>query len=186
VYCYPLTVVDGHSRFLLACRGLLSVETRGAQVVFERLFRDHGLPERIRSDNGVPFATSALGRLSALSVWWIKLGITPELIEPSSPQQNGAHERGALLTFVDGPGAGLPVTTLVGWLSAAVSGMQDRERFWREHDAGAATASTLAKLWERGTAEIRRNGDTAAQLVRLLEELGRAGVPLAVRLREEV
>lgn len=93
VYCYPLTIVDGYSRYLLACRGLPSVETSGARDVFERLFRERGLPERLRSDNGVPFATSALGRLSALSVWWIKLGITPELIEPSSPQQNGRHER---------------------------------------------------------------------------------------------
>jgi putative transposase len=92
-YCYPLTVCDGYSRYLLACRGLPSVETAGARPVFERLFRDYGLPTRIRSDNGIPFATSALGRLSALSVWWIKLGVTPELTEPSSPQQNGAHER---------------------------------------------------------------------------------------------
>lgn len=92
-YCYPLTVCDGYSRYLLACRGLPSVETAGARPVFERLFREHGLPTRIRSDNGVPFATSALGRLSALSAWWIKLGITPELTEPSSPQQNGQHER---------------------------------------------------------------------------------------------
>ena len=93
LYCYPLTVCDGYSRYLLACRGLPSVETAGARPVFERLFREHGLPTRIRSDNGVPFATSALGRLSALSAWWIKLGITPELTEPSSPQQNGQHER---------------------------------------------------------------------------------------------
>lgn len=93
VYCYPLTIVDGCTRYLLACRGLLSVETTGVRGVFERLFREQGLPERLRSDNGVPFATSALGRLSQLSVWWIKLGITPELIEPSSPQQNGRHER---------------------------------------------------------------------------------------------
>jgi transposase InsO family protein len=92
-YCYPLTVCDGYSRYLLACRGLPSVETAGARPVFERLFREHGLPTRIRSDNGVPFATSALGRLSALSTWWIRLGITPELTEPSSPQQNGQHER---------------------------------------------------------------------------------------------
>jgi transposase InsO family protein len=92
-YCYPLTVCDGYSRYLLACRGLPSVETVGARGVFERLFRTYGLPARIRSDNGVPFATSALGRLSQLSAWWIKLGITPELIEPSSPQQNGRHER---------------------------------------------------------------------------------------------
>jgi len=93
VYCYPLTVADGCSRYLLACRGLLSVETVGVRGAFERLFREYGLPARIRSDNGIPFATAALGRLSALSVWWIKLGITPGLIEPSSPHQNGAHER---------------------------------------------------------------------------------------------
>lgn len=93
VYCYPLTVLDGYSRFLLACRGLHSTGTDGARGVFERLFRDYGLPERIRSDNGVPFATTGLARLSTLSVWWIKLGITPELIQPSAPQQNGAHER---------------------------------------------------------------------------------------------
>ena len=92
-YCFPLTVADGATRYLLACRALTSVRTAEARPVFERLFRTYGLPERIRSDNGVPFATAALGRLSALSVWWIKLGITPELIEPSSPQQNGAHER---------------------------------------------------------------------------------------------
>jgi transposase InsO family protein len=92
-YCYPLTICDGYSRYLLACRGLPSVETAGARPVFERLFREHGLPTRIRSDNGVPFATSALGRLSQLSAWWIKLGIAPELTEPSSPQQNGQHER---------------------------------------------------------------------------------------------
>ena len=93
VYCYPLTIVDGYSRFLLACRGLPSTRTVGARPVFERRFREHGLPARIRSDNGVPFATIALARLSALSVGWVRLGILPDLIEPSSPQQNGAHER---------------------------------------------------------------------------------------------
>ena len=65
----------------------------GARPVFERLFREHGLPARIRSDNGVPFATIALGRLSTLSVWWLRLGILPDLTEPASPQQNGRHER---------------------------------------------------------------------------------------------
>lgn len=93
IYCYPLTVCDGYSRLLLACRGLPSTRTVGARPVFERLFREHGLPARIRSDNGVPFATIALGRLSTLSVWWVRLGILPDLIEPSSPQQNGQHER---------------------------------------------------------------------------------------------
>ena len=92
-YCYPLTVADGYSRFLLACHGLPSTATTGVQPVFRQLFREYGLPDRIRSDNGVPFATVALGRLSALSVWWVRLGILPDLIEPSSPAQNGRHER---------------------------------------------------------------------------------------------
>jgi putative transposase len=93
VLCYPLTVADGATRFLLACRALASVRTSETKPMFERLFRERGLPERLRSDNGVPFATTALGRLSALSVWWIRLGIRPELIEPGHPEQNGRHER---------------------------------------------------------------------------------------------
>jgi hypothetical protein len=92
-YCYPLTVIDGYSRYLLACRGLDSTATGSARSVFEGIFRSYGLPDRIRTDNGPPFATCALGRLSALSVWWIKLGITPELIQPAHPEQNGRHER---------------------------------------------------------------------------------------------
>jgi len=93
VYCYPLTIVDGYSRYLLACHGLLSTAIAGARPVFLRLFQEYGLPGIIRTDNGVPFATTALGRLSTLSVWWIRLGILPELIAPASPQQNGRHER---------------------------------------------------------------------------------------------
>jgi transposase InsO family protein len=93
VYCYPLTLVDGLSRYLLACQGLPSTAIAGAKPIFLRLFREYGLPDIIRTDNGVPFATTALGRLSLLSVWWIRLGIRPELIEPASPQQNGRHER---------------------------------------------------------------------------------------------
>ena len=93
VYCYPLTIVDGFSRYLLACQGLLSTAIALARPIFLRLFQEYGLPDMIRTDNGVPFATTALGRLSTLSVWWIRLGILPELIEPASPQQNGRHER---------------------------------------------------------------------------------------------
>jgi transposase InsO family protein len=92
-YCYPLTVTDSYSRYLLGCQGLLSTETLGAKEVFTRLFKKYGLPAAIRSDNGTPFASTALGRLSQLSVWWIRLGIRPELIEPGKPQQNGQHER---------------------------------------------------------------------------------------------
>ena len=92
-YCYPLTVTDRYSRYLLGCQGLLSTETRGAKEVFKYLFKKYGLPAAIRSDNGTPFASTALGRLSELSVWWIQLGIRPELIQPGKPQQNGQHER---------------------------------------------------------------------------------------------
>lgn len=93
VYCYPLTVQDGFSRYLLGCQGLAGTTYSGSRRVFTRLFHEFGIPDRIRTDNGTPFASIALGRLSRLSVWWIKLGILPDLIEPASPQQNGRHER---------------------------------------------------------------------------------------------
>lgn len=93
-YCYPLTVLDAQSRFLIGCTGLFSTATLPVQIVFKRLFQCYGLPEVIRSDNGVPFASPvALGRLSKLSVWWIRLGIRPERIELGHPEQNGQHER---------------------------------------------------------------------------------------------
>lgn len=93
-YCYPLTVSDVFSRYLLGCRALTSIASEPVEVVFKRLFQKYGLPHVIRSDNGVPFASPmALGRLSRLSVWWILLGIRPERIEPGHPQQNGRHER---------------------------------------------------------------------------------------------
>ena len=91
--CYPLTIADGYSRMLLGCQALTGVTAAESQPVFRHLFRTYGLPARIRSDNGVPFATQALGRLSPRSVWWIRLGVLPDLIEPASPQQNGRHER---------------------------------------------------------------------------------------------
>ena len=92
-YCYPLTITDQNSRFILNIKSLPSVETGGVKPIFTRVFKEYGLPKFIRSDNGVPFATSAIRRLSALSAWWIQLGIIPDLIEPGKPQQNGRHER---------------------------------------------------------------------------------------------
>ena len=92
-YCYPLTVTDGFSRFLLGCQALSSTSVAQAKPVFTRLFKEFGLPRRIRTDNGVPFATNTLARLSQLSAWWVRLGILPEFIEPGKPQQNGRHER---------------------------------------------------------------------------------------------
>lgn len=92
-YCYPLTVADRCSRFLLGCQGLLSTSYAGTRETLERLFREYGLPCAILSDNGTPFSSQALGRLSRLSVWWIRLGIEPLLIMPGRPDQNGRHER---------------------------------------------------------------------------------------------
>lgn len=93
VYCYPLTIADQHTRFLLTCHGLLSTQTVTARPVFERAFQEYGLPRAIRTDNGVPFATQALHGLSYLNVWWMRLGIQHQRIHPGRPQQNGAHER---------------------------------------------------------------------------------------------
>jgi putative transposase len=92
--CMPLTITDGYSRYLLRCQGLggLSGWTT-VQPLFIETFREYGLPSAIRTDNGPPFATTALGGLSPLSIWWILLGIGLERIEPGKPQQNGRHER---------------------------------------------------------------------------------------------
>jgi len=92
-YCFPLTISDLYSRYLLGCDAHPHVSLERTKQYFLWLFRTYGLPNRIRTDNGVPFATCALARLSQLSAWWIKLGIYPELIEPGKPQQNGIHER---------------------------------------------------------------------------------------------
>jgi transposase InsO family protein len=93
-YCYPLTVTDHASRYLLLCEALNSTREEPAITAFEQLFRERGLPFAIRSDNGVPFASpNALFNLSKLSVWWLRLGIAIERIKPGHPQQNGRHER---------------------------------------------------------------------------------------------
>ena len=93
-YCYPLTISDYRSRYLLACEALESTRETGAFPVFEYTFREFGLPTAIRTDNGVPFASPhALFGLSRLAVWWLRLGIAIERIKPGHPQQNGRHER---------------------------------------------------------------------------------------------
>ena len=92
-YCFPLTVTDSFSRFLLQVRALTSTAASEAHPIFEGTFREFGLPLAIRTDNGSPFAGTGLGRLSSLSVWWIKLGIRPVRGRPHHPQDNGRHER---------------------------------------------------------------------------------------------
>jgi putative transposase len=93
-YCYPLTITDFASRYLISCDALATTKEKYAFTVFERAFKDFGLPRAIRTDNGVPFASAwALFNLSKLSVWWLRLGIRLERIKPGHPQQNGRHER---------------------------------------------------------------------------------------------
>ncbi|MHB1222644.1 MAG: DDE-type integrase/transposase/recombinase [Gemmatimonadaceae bacterium] len=93
VYCHPLTLADQHTRYLLACQGLRSTRGHQARRVLEWAFRSYGLSRAIRSDNGVPFATTGIHGPSQLNVRWMRLGIRHQRILPCSPQQNGAHER---------------------------------------------------------------------------------------------
>jgi putative transposase len=93
VYCYPLTVSDALSRYVLEVRALESIESGPVHKSFQRLFREYGLPVAIRTDNGTPFASPGLGHLSRLSIWWIRLGIRIQHIAPAHPEQNGSHER---------------------------------------------------------------------------------------------
>jgi transposase InsO family protein len=98
--CEPLTLADGYSRYLLALSAGRGTSAAEAWPVMERAFQTYGLPEVIRSDNGAPFATASPTGLSALSVWWIKLGVRPERITPGRPQENGRLER-LHLTLLD-------------------------------------------------------------------------------------
>src|SRR5688500_645563 len=92
-YCYALTIADNFSRYLLSCRGQLSTSFEAVWPVYQRVFREYGLPKSILSDNGTPFSSNSVKRLSKLSVRWIRLGIVPRLTQPGNPQQNGRHER---------------------------------------------------------------------------------------------
>jgi putative transposase len=91
--CYPLTITDNYSRYLLGCQALRHPNYNGSKPVFEAIFKKYGLPAAIRTDNGAPFASTGLGGLSRLSVWFIRLGIKPERIAAGQPQENGRHER---------------------------------------------------------------------------------------------
>jgi len=89
----PLTITDAHSRYLLRCQAVEKADTTRVQAIFEAAFREYGMPEIIRTDNGAPFASKAPGGLSRLSMWWLRLSIRHERIEPGCPEQNARHER---------------------------------------------------------------------------------------------
>ena len=92
-YCYPLTITDQYSRYLLACEGMAAISDEQAREVFQDVFREQGLPGAIRTDNGTPFATTGLAGLSKLSVFWMIHGVRHERIRPAHPEENGRHER---------------------------------------------------------------------------------------------
>lgn len=90
--CDPLTLTDAYSRYLIETR-ITAQTIEGVRPVFEQAFREHGLPEAIRCDNGSPFGSTGAGGLTRLSAWWLRLGVQPHFIRPASPQENGRHER---------------------------------------------------------------------------------------------
>lgn len=92
-WCYPLTISDNYSRLLIRCKGLSGPDFQASKEIYTQAFREYGLPKAIRTDNGWPFAMNALGGLSPLAIWLLRLGVFPERIEPGCPEQNGRHER---------------------------------------------------------------------------------------------
>ena len=145
--CDPLTLQDAHSRYLLRCQLLRKTGREPVKAVLVEAFREYGLPDRIRSDNGSPFASLAVGGLSRLSVWWIKLGIVPERIDPGKPQQNGRLER--LHQTLKSEAATPPAAT---WnlQQSALDEFRDRYNQERPHEAlGMKTPSMSYKASER-------------------------------------
>lgn len=139
--CEPLTVTDGHSRFLLCCR---HVQRRSFEYVWELLqeaFQEYGMPLRFRTDNGSPFATNSLGRLSRLAVRLVRLGVTPEWIRPGKPQENGRHERMHRTLKLE---AATPVAGTLNDQKIALKRFQYEYNFVRPHEAlGMMTPSQV-------------------------------------------
>jgi putative transposase len=132
-YCYPLTITDFASRSLLTCEALSTTQEKFAFTVFERTFKEFGLPQTIRTDNGVPFASAhALYGLSKLSVWWLRLGIQIERIKPGHPEQNGRHERMHLTLKTE---AAKPAAANVLQQQARFDAFVDRYNRSRPHQA---------------------------------------------------
>jgi hypothetical protein len=159
-YCYPLTITDFASRFLLACEALSTTKERYAFTVFERAFQEWGLPDAIRTDNGVPFASAhALYGLSKLAVWWLRLGIALERIAPGHPEQNGRHERLHLTLKNEATRpAGDNVFAATGALRHVRPPVQPRAAASgaRDGDAGQPLSAVRARLPRRRRARIPR------------------------------
>jgi len=196
--CYPLTVVDSSSRYLLFCRGLNRPTFEEVQPWFEWVFREYGLPEAIRTDNGAPFASVGLGGLCRLSIWFIKLGIRPERIEPGHPEQNGRHER--LHRSLKEATARPPRGNMQLQQRAFDEFMQEYN-FQRPHEAlGQKTPASIYEPWRRPypvrvpeveyghdviVRQVRRNGEIRwkGELIYVSEAL--AGERVALKQKNE-
>jgi putative transposase len=155
-YCYPLTITDFASRYLLSCEALESTREAYAFAVFERAFKDFSLPHVIRTDNGVPFASAhALYGLSRLAVWWLRLGIQIERIKPGHPEQNGRHERMHLTLKTE---ATKPAAANVLQQQARFDTFRDHYNQERPHQALAmkvpAEVYTASRRPYRGLSEV--------------------------------
>lgn len=139
--CHPLTISDAFSRYLLRCQGLRRTDFEAVRPMFEAAFREFGLPWAIRSDNGAPFASPAVGGLSRLSIWWLRLGIRPERIEPGKPQQNGRLER---LHLTLKQHAAQPPASTFARQQQRLDGFRQEYNQLRPHEAlGMATPASL-------------------------------------------
>lgn len=175
-HCYPLTITDCFSRYLLACVALEGTKAGPAQAVFEETFQQYGMPAVIRTDNGVPFSTTGLAGLSELSSWWMRLGVRPERIEPGHPEQNGQHERMHLTLKTE--------TTR----PAGANMLQQQERFdcfqeefnnERPHEAlGQCPPATVYKPSERTYGDALREPDYPLHdLVVTVSAIGTVSLP---------
>jgi transposase InsO family protein len=150
--CNPLTISDGFSRYLLACKALHSTTCSPVMRVFERTFREYGLPDALRTDNGPPFSTLAPGGLSRLAIWWIRLGIRPERIMPGRPDQNGRHERMHRTLKAE---TVRPPATSFRAQQARFDRFRDEYNVIRPHEAiGQATPSSLYKPATRAFPQV--------------------------------
>lgn len=147
--CYPLTIADFHSRFLLVCQGLGSTAHAGARAVVERAFREYGLPRAIRSDNGGPFATKAIAGLSRLNIWWTQLGIAQDRIGRGHPEENGSHERMHLTLKQE---TALPPAAGMAAQQVKFDGFRAEYDFERPHEA--LGGQTPGSLYVRSPREI--------------------------------
>ena len=148
--CEPLTVTDNESRYLLRLVAMTGIESERVRAVMVAAFREHGLPEAIRSDNGAPFASNAPGGVTKLSLWWERLGIRHERIEPGKPQQNGRHERIPPVAAARpaGRGRGVGLAGAIAGVRTLPDRVQPREaaRSAGNEDTGGRLSDQCAKL----------------------------------------